>query len=1099
MKLNKLILVLFTITVGPLAWGFDAKKQKTPFDHLKYRSIGPATGGRVCRVAGVVGDPLTYYAATAAGGVWKSEDGGINFKPITDEYPIASVGSLAVAPSDHNVIYIGTGEANIRGNVARGNGIWKSTDTGKHWHQVWKQSGQIGSIVIHPQNADIAYAAVLGHAFAPNPERGIYRTKDGGKTWVRVLFVAENAGGSDVCLDPNNPRLMYAGIWQTMRKPWSMTSGGPNSGIYKSQDGGDSWHKLVPATNGLPAGPYGKTCFAISPADSKRIFAMIEAEKGGLYRSDDGGENWSLACEEHTIRRRPWYFSTLTADPTNANVIWAPNVPLMRSLDAGKSFQVIKGTHHADHHDCWIDPTNPKRMIVCHDGGVDISVNGGTSWYAPALPLAQFYHVSCDDNTPYRVLGCMQDQGSASGPSNSLCSAGIVLGDWYSVGGGEAGYAVPVPGNPDLVYAGEYSGIITRYDHRTKQSRHVGIYPFSQSGHGAEDLKYRFQWTAPILVSRHNPRILYHASNILFRSKDGGQSWESVSLDMTRDDKNKQKWSGGPITGDNTGVEVYGTIFSVAESPLSPQVIWLGSDDGLVHISRSFGLRWENVTPNIPDLPDWGTVCCIEASPFSANVAYLVVDGHRLDDYKPYVWKTSDFGATWKPIVRGLDPEDYCHVIREDPHRKGLLYLGTESGVKISWNDGETWQPLSLNMPTVAVHDLVVKNNDLVVATMGRSIWILDDLTPLQEWKEGINNEPVHLFTIQPCVRWRYNSLISDTQEIGKGDNPAVGAVIRYYLRSPARSKPNIEILSPENKTIKKIIGSLGKVEDKTDWLDDPAISPPTPDVPNQAGVNTFVWDLTHEGARYIPGARVDGGNPTHGPEISPGIYSVIIEVDGKKCRGQFEVKLDPRVKNPRGSSRAANGYEIIEAMPREADPNIIPGEAPWLKRGDLRSALVDEAREQERFCLRLRDDISAVADAVHQLQSLRQQAIRLDVLMQGNKKMVALQKLTLSLKMDLDKLEEKYHNPKARVTYDILAQPGGARLYSQLVNLYEIARTGDGFPTQGMIEQAEAREKEMVYLEIQLKEIIHEDVVEINEKAKELNWPLLSVPDNKK
>jgi photosystem II stability/assembly factor-like uncharacterized protein len=1089
---------------------FAEEPAKTPeqFAGLKYRSIGPSTGGRASRAVGVPGDPMTYYVATAGGGVWKSIDGGVNFKPIFDDQPASSIGSIAVAPSDPNVIYVGSGEANIRGNVQPGFGIFKSTDAGKTWKHVWKQIGQIGTMVVSPKDPDVAYAAVLGHAFGPNPERGIYRTINGGTTWERVLSKDADTGASDIAIDPNNPRILFAGLWQTRRKPWDLISGGPGSGLYTSHDGGDTWDQLGPTPSkkkkgpekddesGLPPGPWGKVCVAIAPSDSKRIYAMIEADKGGLYRSDDGGDSWVLATDDHKLRQRAWYFSTITVHPANPDVVYCPQVQMLRSIDAGKTFKVVKGFTHGDHHDMWIDPKAPNRMITADDGGVDLSTDNGKTWRGAALPIAQFYHVNCDSSVPYRVLGCTQDIGTASGPSNSLGANGILISDWYGVGGGETGFAVPDPSDPNLVYAGEYGGIITRYDHRNRQARHVGIYPYVQSGHGAEDLKYRFQWTSPILVSKHDPKTVYHAANVLFRTINGGQTWEKVSTDLTRNDRNKMKWAGGPITGDNTGVEIYGTIFALAESPKNKKVLWVGSDDGLVQVSQDASYTWKNVTANVPDLPDWGTVLCIEPSPHDEATAYLVVDNHRMDDYRPYVWKTTDFGETWTKINDDLPLDEPVRVIREDPKKKGHLYLGSERQVWHSDDGGQSWDPLKLNMPTVAVTDLVVKDDDLVVATQGRSIWILDDITPIREWTETIEKKAGHAFSTPAVTRWNRSSSVSDLQNIAAGDNPADGVTISYYLKDKAKKPATLEVFNDKNVRIAKFEAKDKKPkEDEED--EDEKTDPIKIEIPADKGINRLTWDLHHQGSELIPKALFDSGGIRQGPRVAPGTYTLKVIVEGKTYSTKVEVKMDPRITEPRGVASGKQVPQRLDVAPRvaSADEEAKLAKGPGVLRRNSLDVVRDEAIEQEQFALRIRDDLTKITQTVMDLRAIHKQLNLQEELLEKQAKVKAYLKQGKDLGTKLDDLEARLQNPKAKVTYDILAQKGGAKLYSQLGGLFGVVTGGEGPPTQGMKDLADEFEKELTTYEEEFAKLKTEDLAKLNELARKLNVPMIWVP----
>ena len=1035
-----------TLAAALLAASAAASAQEEPqakdvLANLKYRSIGPPAGGRVSRAVGIPGDPRVYYAATASGGVWKSTDGGIRWSPIFDEMPVSSIGSIAVGPSDPNVVYVGSGEANIRGDVAAGNGIYKSTDAGKTWKHVWVQEGQIGTMDVHPKNADVAFAAVLGHAFGPNPERGVYRTKDGGESWEKVLYVDEDTGASDVSIDPTNPRIVFAGLWEARRSPWSLVSGGDTGGVFVSRDSGDTWKKIE--GKGLPEGVTGKIAVDVAPSDPRRVYALIEAEKGGLFRSDDGGDNWKLVNGERYLLIRPWYFTHLTVDPTNAGVVWASSLGMLKSIDGGASFKTVKGIHHGDHHDVWFDPADSKRIITSNDGGVDLSIDGGESWYAPALPISQFYHVNVDDRVPYHVHGNMQDLGTASGPSNSLSRNGITRFEWHNVGGGETGHTASVPGAPEIVYAGEYFGYLSRYDHRRRQARHVGIYPMDVSGQGAEEARYRFQWTAPMIVSQHDPNVVYHGSQFLMRTADEGMSWTAVSPDLTRNDKGKQKFSGGPITGDNTGVEVYGTIFAIAESPLKKDLLWVGSDDGLVHVSIDGGAEWRTVTPK--DMPEWGTVRTIEPSHFDEGTAYLVAEKHRLDDMSPYLWKTTDYGATWKRNDAGLEERVYLHTVREDPEKEGLLYVGTAMGVAFSRDSGASFSPLKLNLPTVAVHEIRVKDGDLVLATHGRSIWILDDLTPIREMSNEIEAAEAHLFSARPAKRFRYHR---GPRDIYEGENPPAGAAIHYYLKQEPKEAISLRILRPDGAEVSSYTSEEVEPEDPEDAPD--AYSRKPPALPKKEGVNRFVWDFRHRGALRIPRAEIDMGDPSVGPMAIPGEYIVELRVGNETLTRPLTVEPDPRV---------------------------------TISSADL--------EEQLRFSLSIRDAISRLAETVIAIRDVRDQ-------LESARKRIGQGELSESASEIVEKmnaLEEKLHNPRAKVAYDILATPGGAKLYSKLGPLMDYVNEGDGRPTQGLKEVFAELSRELESVRSEWDQTVRGDIAAWNDRAKTLDVPHVTLP----
>lgn len=1040
------LLSLLSVVVISAPSLLPAQPASSPFTGLSYRSIGPAAGGRLTRVAGIPGDPTTYYAATASGGVWKSTDGGYQWFPIFDDAPVSSIGSIAVAPSDPNVVYVGSGEANIRGNVAAGNGIYVSKDAGKTWSHAWKQEGQIGTVTVHPTNPDIAFAAVLGRAFGPNPERGVYRTTDGGKTWVRVLFQDVNTGASDVAIDRTNPRVIFAGFWQARRYPWDLQSGGPGSGLWVSRDGGETWTRL--AGNGLPPGIWGKVGVAVAPSDGRRVYALVEADSGGLFRSEDGGATWSPASRDRAIRQRAWYYTTLTVDPTNPDHVWLPQVSPLRSIDGGKTLSYLRGYHHGDFHDFWIDPLDPRRIISADDGGPEISLDGGATWRQPMLPISQFYHVSVDGRRPYHVAGAMQDLGTAQCPSNSLYSGGIALSDCHYVGGGEAGHVLSHPADPDIVYAGEYLGIWTRYDHRTGETRNISRWPDNPSGWAGEQMRYRFQWTAAAALSPHDPNVIYHAAQMIFRSTDGGQTWATISGDLTRNDRSKQQWTGGPITGDGTGVETYGTVFAIAESPRAGGVIWAGSDDGLVHLTRDGGTTWSNVTAAMPGFPEWGTVSLIEPSPHDAAAAYVVVDRHRLDDNKPYLYKTTDYGRTWRRLDRGLAQDIYLHAVREDPTRPGLLYLGTERSVMVSHDDGNTWQSLRLNLPTVAVHDLVVTEHDLVVATHGRSIWILDDLTPVRIHGRMAGRGNLTLYQPPPAIQWHHRAAHGRPDG---GSNPPAGVTFTYHLAAAPSAGLRAEIVDRAGTVIRTLRSEpapqLG-IDDDEAFRD-----PPRGALAADTGLHRATWDFRHEGAARIRNGKIDSGDPSRGPMALPGPYLLRLIAGRDTATTPLEVAADPR--------------DSTSAAEREA---------------------------QLAFALGVRDEITRVTTMVEHLQALQRQLAGLIEPLAGREELAPLVRLARSAGARARALEATLHNPDAEVTYDILAQRGGARVYSRLAPLQNWASEGTGAPTQGMREVFATHRAEVDAAAGELAAFLRTDIAALNVLAAERGVPWITV-----
>jgi photosystem II stability/assembly factor-like uncharacterized protein len=875
---------------------------RTLFGGMSWRLVGPFRGGRVTAVTGVPGEPRLYYMGATGGGVWRSTDAGASWRAISDStFGTGSVGAIAVAPSDPNVIVVGMGELPIRGNVSHGDGVYRSTDAGRSWRHVGlERTSQIARVRIHPRDPDLVYVAALGRVFGPNPERGVFRSKDGGRTWDRILFVDEDTGASDLAMDPANPRILYAGFWQVRRRPWSLESGGKGSGLWKSVDGGDTWTKLTGQEgdeSGLPKGTLGKITVTVSPARPERVWAMIEASDGGLFRSDDAGKTWQRVNEERNLRQRAWYFSRIQADPKDPDRIWVLNVRLHLSKDGGRTFTPVR-TPHPDHHDHWIDPGDPDRIINGNDGGACVTEDGGRTWSSiENQPTAQFYRVAVDDQFPYRLYGAQQDNSTVSIPSRTT-GWGIERTDWYDVGGGESGWIAPKPGDPDVVYAGSYGGYLTRFDRRTQQQRDINVYPDNPMGAGAEAMKYRFQWNFPIVASRHDRDVLYTCANVVFRTRNEGQTWEAISPDLTRNDPSKLGPSGGPITKDNTSVEYYCTIFAFAESPQDAKVLWTGSDDGRIHVTRDGGASWSDVTPK--GLPEWHQVNAIDASPHDPAVAYAAVTGYKMDDFSPQVWKTSDFGRSWRKAVNGLPAGSFVRVVREDPARRGLLYAGTETAVWVSFDDGERWQSLQLGLPAVPITDLAVKDGDLVAATQGRSFWVLDDLAPLRQLTGEVAKSERWFYEPSRTVRFAG----AGVPRTDAGQNPPPGARLRWYLKqAPPDSVPvTLEILDASGAPVRKF-DRKGEV-----FADTTRERGPRFRVPAKAGMNEFVWDLRHPGATRFEGLVLWGGG-LEGPVAVPGRYRARLTVGAWSQIRDFEVVKDPRLATTDEDFRAQ--YEL--------------------------------------------------------------------------------------------------------------------------------------------------------------------------------------------
>jgi photosystem II stability/assembly factor-like uncharacterized protein len=1074
------------------------------FQGLKWREIGPFRGGRVATVTGLAGDRNTYYFGGTGGGVWKTTDAGRTWRNVSDGFYGGSIGAVAVSEWDPNVVYVGGGEVTVRGNVSHGDGVWKSTDAGKTWKLTGLADGrQIVRLRIHPKNPDLVYAAVLGHVFGPNEMRGVYRSRDGGGHWERVLYVNDRVGAFDLAMDPTNPRILYATTWNFHRTPYSLESGGAGSGIWKSTDSGDTWSELT-RNPGLPKGTLGVIGITVSPSNPDNLYALVEAAEGGLFRSRDAGKTWTKTSDDRELRQRAWYYSHVFADPKDEEGVYATNVFFLHSKDGGKSFSRIR-VPHGDNHDLWIDPNDPLRMIESNDGGATVSNDGGKTWTTEDnQPTAQFYRVSTDTHVPYRILGAQQDNSALRILSRGR-GAGIGPLDWEPTSGGESGYIVADPKNPDVVYGGSYGGLLTRLNHATGDFRDVNPWPDNPMGYGAADIKYRFQWNFPIVFSPNDPNTLYAAAQVLFKSTDGGQSWSVISPDLTRNDRTRQGSSGGPITKDNTSVEYYDTIFYVAESPLEPGVIWTGSDDGLIHVTRDGGKNWKNVTPK--GLPEWIMINQIDASPHDKGAAYVAATMYKSDDLRPYLYKTADYGATWTRIDSGIDPSHFTRVVRADPARRGLLYAGTERGVYVSFDDGARWQPLQLNLPIVPVHDLTIKDGSLVAATHGRAFWALDDLSSLRSLAatHDFAAAPVHLFPPAPTYRYT-DAGGGGFQQPGVGQNPPAGVVVDYYLKEapPADQAKDVklEILTRDGKVIRTFHGKpaeAGKPKEKDkdgkdakdakdkDLKDktgkaatpSPAEKPgetsqgrteaadkaaqkegadadanadeEQPKVPTEAGLNRFVWDLSWPGATKFPGMVLWSGDPVE-PAAVPGMYQVRLTAGGKTLTEPFEIRKDPR---------SAATQEDLEA--------------------------------QHRFLTETRDKLTETHDAVRRIRDVRSQLKDMEKRLAKDPAMKPVIDAAKDLDKKMTEVEEALYQTKNRTSEDPLNFP--IRLDDKLNAVASSAAIGDYRPTAQAV-QVRAELTAAIDAQLaRLRAIWETDLAHYNQLAREKGVAAVIVP----
>ena len=987
--------------IAPLSAPFDT----TAFGSIGWREIGPYRGGRSVAVAGSVSRPREYWMGTTGGGVMKSVDGGLSWLPMTDKYFGGTIGAIAVAPSNPDVVYVGGGEFAIRGNVSHGDGVWKTTDGGKTWMNIGlNDTRQIAKVRVHPTNPDLVYVAAQGHVWGPNAERGIFRSKDGGKNWQKVLFKDDSTGAADLARDASNPNVLYAGLWQEHRKPWMMVSGGKGSGMYKSIDGGDTWREIT-RYPGLPAGLWGNIGISVSGANPRRVYAIIEADEGGVFRSDDAGATWTRTNEDRGLRQRAWYYTKIYADPKNADVVYASNVSFQVSRDGGKTFSALNPPH-GDSHDLWIASDNSERLIEGDDGGASVSTDGGKTWTAQDFATAQFYHVSTTNHFPYKICGAQQDNSTLCGPSRA--AGGITTAMWLEAGGGESGFVTAWPTDPDIIFAGSYGGLLTRKDLRTGLERNINPWPLNPMGHSAIDSKYRMQWTFPIVVSPHDPKVIYVGSSVIFKTTTQGDSYTVISPDLTRNDPRTLGPSGGSITLDQTSVEYYGTVFALAESPIERGVLWAGTDDGLVQLSRDAGKSWTNITPPLLREREWARVSNIEASRFNAGTAYVAANRFQMDDQQPYLLRTTDYGRSWTRIdgsgqPNGIPATEFTRVIREDEVRKGLLFAGTERGVYASLDDGGTWVSLRRNLPIVPVHDLAIKDGDLIAGTHGRSFYVMDDLSSLRQLSATVLGSSAHLFTPRTTYRINWGGGVGGGSDTPVGANPPSGAIVYYWLKQPAK-KVTIEFRDSTGRTVRAFSSDTVVVTPGGAAPGGRRSVAADPNPTNRAGMNTFSWNLRESDASRFDGMIFWAGSTT-GPLILPGTYTARFIVDGATAQeSKFVVRKDPR---------------------SDATP------------ADLVA--------QYKLAMQIRDRTTDANDAVRTVRSVRDQAVSRSKTVGADSASYAA--LIKSLDARISDIEARIYQVKNRSGQDPLNYP--IRVNNQIAALAGVVGSADARPTK--------------------------------------------------